>query len=231
MQTVKLKNVSRIYSAGPIEVKAVDSINLAMETGEFTVLAGPSGSGKSTLLNLVGGLDRPTSGEIYLNDELLNKQTDDQLTQKRLHNIGFIFQAYNLIPVLTAWENIQFILQMQGIEEKKHAEKIRPLLSELGLEGLEHRLPAELSGGQQQRVAVARAIVGQPSIILADEPTANLDSEAAVSLLNMMHRLNREQRVTFLFSSHDQRVINIAQRVISLRDGRVYEDLKKNANN
>lgn len=229
MNTVELKNVSRVYNSGSIEVKAIDMLNLTLETGEFAVLAGPSGSGKSTLLNLIGGLDRPTSGEVFLSGELLNRKSDDQLTRERLHKIGFVFQAYNLIPVLSAWENIQFILQLQGIPESEHPARINPLLQELGLEGLEHRRPSELSGGQQQRVAVARAIIGRPSIILADEPTANLDSETAISLLNMMHRLNREQGVTFLFSSHDQRVIDIARRVVRLRDGRIFEDVRKNA--
>ena len=229
MSSVEMKNVSRVYQSGACEIRAVDSLDLRVEAGEFTVLAGPSGSGKSTLLNLAGGLDRPTSGEVFLNDVSLNSQTDDQLTRQRLYKIGFVFQAYNLIPVLSAWENIQFTLQLQGIPEKEHGARIQPLLNELGLEGLEHRRPAELSGGQQQRVAVARAIVGQPTIILADEPTANLDSESAISLLKMMRRLNHEKKVTFLFSSHDQRVIDIACRVVRLRDGHIYEDIRKNS--
>ncbi|MBU1107679.1 MAG: ABC transporter ATP-binding protein [Candidatus Riflebacteria bacterium] len=228
MDTVLTKELSRIYQNGAAEVKAVDSVDLTIESGEFAVLAGPSGSGKSTLLNLIGGLDRPTAGTVHLSGELLNEKTDDELTRARLFKIGFIFQAYNLIPVLTAYENVQFILQIQGIPDSQHADRIMPLLQELGLDGLEHRRPSELSGGQQQRVAVARAIVGRPSIILADEPTANLDSESAVNLLNMMHRLNLEQKVTFLFSSHDQRVIDIAQRIISLRDGKICDDIRKN---
>lgn len=224
MATVALNKVSRIYENGPVKIKAVDQLDLKIEPGEFSVLAGPSGSGKSTLLNLVGGLDRPTFGEVFLNEESLNKKTEDQLTKLRLHKIGFVFQAYNLIPVLTAYENVGFILQIQGVPESEHRDRIMPLLEELGLEGLEHRRPTELSGGQQQRVAVARAIVGRPSIILADEPTANLDSETAISLLSMMEKLNQEQQVTFLFSSHDSRVIDIARRVITLRDGRISED-------
>jgi putative ABC transport system ATP-binding protein len=228
MDTVLTKELSRIYQSGAVEVKAVDSVDLTIKSGEFAVLAGPSGSGKSTLLNLVGGLDRPTAGTVHLDGELLNEKTDDELTRERLFKIGFIFQAYNLVPVLSAYENVQFILQIQGVPDSQHADRIMPLLQELGLDGLEHRRPSELSGGQQQRVAVARAIVGCPSIILADEPTANLDSESAVNLLNLMHRLNREQKVTFLFSSHDQRVIDIAQRVISLRDGKICDDIRKN---
>jgi len=229
MSSIELKNVSRIYHSGATEVKAVDSLDLKLEPGEFAVLAGPSGSGKSTLLNLIGGLDRPSAGEIFFNGRSLNSQTDDQLTRQRLFQVGFIFQAYNLIPVLSARENIQFILQLQGVAEAEHEQRIQPLIAELGLEGLEHRRPAELSGGQQQRVAVARAMVGRPAIVLADEPTANLDSETAVSLLKMMHRLNLEQKVTFLFSSHDQRVIDIARRVIRLRDGKIHEDTRKEA--
>lgn len=231
MATVQLKNVSRIYENGPVKVKAIDQLSLSLDYGEFAVLAGPSGSGKSTLLNLVGGLDRPTEGEIYLNEELLNSKSDDELTQQRLHKIGFVFQAYNLVPVLSAYENVQFILQIQGVPESEHSDRIMPLLAELGLEGLENRKPPELSGGQQQRVAVARAIVGRPSIILADEPTANLDSETAISLLNMMEKLNQEQKVSFLFSSHDPRVISIARRVINLHDGRLQEDHQKSAKN
>jgi putative ABC transport system ATP-binding protein len=224
MATVALKKVSRTYGDGSVKVNAVDQLDLNVEPGEFSVLAGPSGSGKSTLLNLIGGLDRPTLGEVFLNDESMNEKTDDELTQQRLHKIGFVFQAYNLIPVLTAYENVQFILQIQGVPDSEHRDRIMPLLIELGLEGLENRRPPELSGGQQQRVAVARAIVGRPTIILADEPTANLDSETAISLLSMMEKLNQEQKVTFLFSSHDPRVIDIARRVITLRDGRIFED-------
>lgn len=231
MATVALNNVSRIYENGPVKVKAIDQLSLSIEPGEFAVLAGPSGSGKSTLLNLIGGLDRPTAGEVFLNQQLLNSKTDDELTRERLFKIGFVFQAYNLVPVLTAYENVQFILQIQGVPESEHHQRIMPLLAELGLEGLEQRKPPELSGGQQQRVAVARAIVGRPTIILADEPTANLDSETAISLLNLMEKLNQEQQVTFLFSSHDPRVINIARRVISLRDGRLFEDHQKSAAN
>ncbi|MEW6712094.1 MAG: ABC transporter ATP-binding protein, partial [Candidatus Riflebacteria bacterium] len=214
MATVELKNVSRFFESGLFQVKAVDRFNLSIEPGEFAVLAGPSGSGKSTLLNLIGGLDRPTDGEIFLNGESLNQKSDNELTQKRLFKIGFVFQAYNLVPVLTAYENVQFILQIQGVPESEHRDRIMPLFAELGLEGLDGRKPSELSGGQQQRVAVARAIIGRPAIILADEPTANLDSETAISLLKMMEKLNLEQKVTFLFSSHDSRVIDIARRVI-----------------
>jgi putative ABC transport system ATP-binding protein len=220
-------DLKRVYESGATEVKAVNGVSLSVEAGEFTVLAGPSGSGKTTLLNLIGGLDRPTNGSVHLDGELLNDKSDDELTRARLFKIGFIFQAYNLVPVLSAYENVQFILQIQGVPDSEHAGRIMPLFEELGLSGLAQRLPGELSGGQQQRVAVARAIIGRPSIILADEPTANLDSESAVSLLNLMHRLNLEQKVTFLFSSHDSKVIDIAQRVISMRDGKVSDDIRK----
>ncbi|MDN5278178.1 MAG: putative transport system ATP-binding protein [Clostridiales bacterium] len=227
MNTVELKNTSRHYQSGSLVVKAVDQVDLHLKKGDFAVLAGPSGSGKSTLLNLIGGLDRPTDGEVYIDNELLNDKSDEQLSRERLEKIGFIFQAYNLIPVLTAYENVQFIMQIRGIPEKEHREKIMPLLKELGLEGLEDRKPPELSGGQQQRVAVARAIVLEPAIILADEPTANLDSETAVNLLQIMKQLNEEKNVTFLFSSHDPMVIEIAERVISMRDGKITRDERK----
>ncbi len=227
MEIVKLKSVSRHYKSGSLTVKAVDNLDLEIERGEFTVLAGPSGSGKTTLLNMIGGLDRSTSGEIHLDGDILNNMSDDQLTHERLKKIGFVFQAYNLIPVLSAYENVQFILQIQGIPEKDHKDRIMPILEELGLQGMEDRRPQELSGGQQQRVAVARAIVGDPAIILADEPTANLDSESAVNLLNLMKRLNEDKKVTFLFSSHDQKVIDIARRVIHLRDGKIQHDEKR----
>lgn len=227
MSIVATTDLKRVYESGATEVKAVNGVSLNIEAGEFAVLAGPSGSGKTTLLNLIGGLDRPTHGSVQLDGELLNDKSDDELTRARLFKIGFIFQAYNLVPVLSAYENVQFILQIQGVPDSEHEKRIMPLFEELGLSGLAHRLPGELSGGQQQRVAVARAIVGHPSIILADEPTANLDSESAVALLNLMHRLNLEQKVTFLFSSHDSKVIDIAQRVISMRDGKISDDIRK----
>lgn len=227
MSIVSTTDLKRVYESGATEVKAVNGVSLSIEAGEFAVLAGPSGSGKTTLLNLIGGLDRPTDGSVHLDGELLNDKSDDELTRARLFKIGFIFQAYNLVPVLSAYENVQFILQIQGVPDSEHEKRIMPLFEELGLSGLAHRRPGELSGGQQQRVAVARAIVGRPAIILADEPTANLDSESAVALLNLMHRLNLEQKVTFLFSSHDSKVIDIAQRVISMRDGKISDDHRK----
>lgn len=228
MENVEVKNVSKHYRSGDLVVKAIDELSLAIGTGEFAVIAGSSGSGKTTLLNLIGGLDNPTSGEVFIDGESLKEKSADDLARLRLKKIGFVFQAYNLIPVLSAYENVQFILQIQGVPDSEHKDRIMPILKELGIEGMEHRRPQELSGGQQQRVAVARAMVGHPTIILADEPTANLDSESSLKLLNMMRNLNELKGVTFLFSSHDPDVINIAKRVIKLKDGKIINDTSDN---
>lgn len=227
MQGIRVGRVSKTYREAGGEVRAIDTLDLTVANGEFTVIAGPSGSGKTTLLNLVGGLDRPDTGEVFLDEFALHAMSEAALTELRLRRIGFVFQAFNLLPVLTVFENVQFILQIQGIPEADHAGRILPLLKDLGLEGLENRFPPQLSGGQQQRVAVARAMIGRPRVILADEPTANLDSENAMALLHLMKRLNTEQEVTFLFSSHDQRVIETARRVVRLRDGRVESDERR----
>jgi putative ABC transport system ATP-binding protein len=227
MEAAVLHGVKKHYHEGEHTVRAVDGVDLVVESGEFATLAGPSGSGKTTLLNLVGGLDRPDEGVITVAGVPVNDRTDDELTALRLHHIGFVFQAYNLIPVLTVYENIQFILQIQGVPEREHRERILPILERLEMNRLEKRFPGQLSGGQQQRVAVARAVVGNPSIVLADEPTANLDSESASNLLMLMRNLNEERGVTFLFSSHDPMVIGEARRVIRLRDGRVVADERK----
>ena len=224
MPVVELREVEKRYQEGETVIRAVDGVSLTLEAGEFAVLAGPSGSGKSTLLNLVGGLDRPDAGEVWLDGAPTRDRSDDDLTDLRRRRIGFVFQAYNLVPVLTAYENVQLILQIQGVPAARHADAILPLFRELGLEGLEHRFPPQLSGGQQQRVAVARAIIGSPAVVLADEPTANLDSDTARHLLEMMARLNAERKVTFLFSSHDPMVIGFAHRVIRLHDGKVQSD-------
>lgn len=224
MIAIETRNLVKHYLEAYHTIKAVDGISLTVEKGEFTVLAGPSGSGKTTLLNLIGCLDRPDSGETLIDGVSMTGKSDEEMTAIRLHKIGFVFQAYNLIPVLTTYENIQFILQIQGVDEKLHEKRIMDLLPPLGLEGLHHRFPPQLSGGQQQRVAVARAIVGEPTIVLADEPTANLDSESALSLLAMMRRLNTERGVTFLFSSHDSRVIDSARRVVRILDGKILAD-------
>jgi len=227
MQGIRVGRVSKTYREAGGEVRAIDTLDLTVANGEFTVIAGPSGSGKTTLLNLVGGLDRPDTGEVFLDEFALHAMSEAALTELRLRRIGFVFQAFNLLPVLTVFENVQFILQIQGIPEADHAGRILPLLKDLGLEGLENRFPPQLSGGQQQRVAVARAMIGRPRVILADEPTANLDSENAMALLHLMKRLNTEQEVTFLFSSHDQRLIETARRVVRLRDGRVESDERR----
>jgi putative ABC transport system ATP-binding protein len=216
-----MTGVKKYFSEGEHIVRAVDGVDITLKKGEFAALAGPSGSGKTTLLNLAGGLDHPDSGNISIADSTINDKSDNELTDLRLHNIGFVFQAYNLIPVLTAYENVQFVLQIQGVPDKKHRDRIMPLFHSLGLEGLEDRFPTQLSGGQQQRVAVARAIIGKPAIILADEPTANLDSETSANLLKMMRRLNEQEQVTFLFSTHDPMVIEQARRVINMRDGKI----------
>lgn len=227
MDTIRVQEVKKYFKEGEHVVHAVDGVNLDVKKGEFASLAGPSGSGKTTLLNLIGGLDSPDGGEIFIHGESTTGKTHDQLTQLRLHNIGFVFQAYNLIPVLTAYENVQFVLQIQGVPEQEHRDRIEPLFKALGIEGLGDRFPGQLSGGQQQRVAVARAVVGDPAIVLADEPTANLDSETSTNLLKVMRGLNEERQVTFLFSTHDQRVIDEARRVIILRDGRIQSDERK----
>ncbi len=227
MNAIELHGVKKYYPQADNVVRAVDGIDLALAPGEFASLAGSSGCGKTTLLNLIGGLDRPDEGSLTIDGVDTRSKSDDALADLRLRRIGFVFQAYNLIPVLTAYENIQFVLQAQGVPERDHQRRIMPLLEELGLAELADRFPAQLSGGQQQRVAVARAIVGEPAIVLADEPTANLDSETAKSLLAMMRRLNLERGITFLFSSHDPAVIAIAERVIRLKDGKVIADERK----
>ncbi|MFC1541654.1 ABC transporter ATP-binding protein [Candidatus Latescibacterota bacterium] len=228
METIQITGVKKYFHEGEHVVHAVDGVDITLKKGEFAALAGPSGSGKTTLLNLVGGLDHPDSGDISIGDFSINDKSDNELTELRLHNIGFVFQAYNLIPVLTAYENVQFVLQIQGVPEKEHRDRIMPLFHSLGLEGLENRFPTQLSGGQQQRVAVARAIIGKPAIILADEPTANLDSETSANLLRMMRQLNEKEKVTFLFSTHDPMVIEQARRVINLRDGKINNEEFKN---
>ncbi|MFH1723494.1 MAG: ABC transporter ATP-binding protein [Elusimicrobiota bacterium] len=224
---VKVRNAVKHFQSGNQKVRAVDGVDLELPKGDFAALAGPSGSGKTTLLNLIGGLDRPDKGEIWIDGQAVSRLSDDEFTSLRLYKIGFVFQAYNLIPVLSAYENVQFILQIQGVPERDHAERIHPFMRMLGLKGLENRRPPQLSGGQQQRVAVARSVVGRPAIVLADEPTANLDSETAGSLMDLMRKLNEEQSVTFLFSSHDPLVLERARRVIRLRDGKIQSDEKK----
>ena len=219
MEAIQLKGVVRNFREGEFVVHAVNGVDLALEKGEFAALAGPSGSGKTTLLNLTGGLDKPDNGKVFINGIDTIDKSDNELADLRLRHIGFVFQAYNLIPVLTAYENVQFVLQIQGVPESRHRDMIMPLFKTLGIEDLGDRYPTQLSGGQQQRVAVARAVIGSPTIILADEPTANLDSETSGKLLDMMRALNEQEGVTFLFSTHDPMVIDRARRIIRLRDG------------
>ncbi|MCC6220553.1 MAG: ABC transporter ATP-binding protein [Deltaproteobacteria bacterium] len=224
IKSVTCQNVCKSYLQGPNEVKALVDINLNIEGGEFISLCGPSGSGKTTLLNLLGGLDISSSGEIRIAGRLLNHMSQAELARLRLHSIGFVFQSYNLLPVLSACENVEFIMQLQGIRAKERRERAMLVLREVGLSGLEDRRPGELSGGQQQRVAIARAIVTFPSLILADEPTANLDSKTAAELMDMMLELNEEHSITFIFSTHDQLVMNYAKRLIRLHDGKIVSD-------
>jgi putative ABC transport system ATP-binding protein len=224
MALIELKSVTKIYPLGNQEVVAVDNFSLSIEAGEFSVLAGPSGSGKTTLLNLIGCLDQPTRGEVWLDGREVGSTDQKTLSELRLRKIGFIFQAYNLIPVLTAAENAEFTLMLQRIGKKQRRQRVLQLFSELGLDGLENRKPSDLSGGQQQRVAIARAMASEPAVILADEPTASLDSHASEELLALMQRLNQEQGATFVFSSHDPLVISHAKRVVSLRDGHLETD-------
>ena len=199
-------------------------IDVKIQDNEFTAIVGPSGSGKSTLLNMIGGLDRPTSGTIKVNDILLNGMTDNQLINFRLHHIGFVFQSFNLIPVLTAKENAEFIMLLQKVPLQQREKRVMSLLKEVGLDDKLDSRPSQLSGGQQQRVAVARALASKPDFVLADEPTANLDSKSAFNLLDIMARLNQEEGITFIFSTHDQRVIDRARRVITLEDGKIVSD-------
>ena len=221
---VELNDVKKTYRTGPIEVSALRGVSLKIAPGEFVAAAGPSGSGKTTLLNIIGGLDRADSGEVRVAGQDLQLLSSGELAGLRLRRIGFVFQTYNLMPVLTALENAEFTLLLQGIPAHRRREKVHKLFAEIGLAGLEDRRPAELSGGQQQRVAVARAMVTEPALILADEPTANLDSATAIALLDVMQHLNRVTGTTFIFSTHDPQVMERAHRMIRLRDGQIVSD-------
>ncbi|MDR2927508.1 MAG: ABC transporter ATP-binding protein [Cytophagaceae bacterium] len=220
-KVIETSDLVKIYSTGALEVCAVDHVNLTIEQGEFTAIVGPSGSGKTTLLNMIGGLDKPTGGQITVDGVDITTLTQKQLVDFRLRNIGFVFQQYNLIPVLTAFENVSFIMELQGRMKKEIDARTKEILSDVGLADRLASRPAQLSGGQQQRVAVARAMASRPKFIIADEPTANLDSKTTEKLLEMMLELNQKENVTFLFSTHDQRVMNKARRVITLEDGRM----------
>jgi putative ABC transport system ATP-binding protein len=221
---VKVENVSRVYHQGDIEVHALRGVSIDIAKGEFTALAGPSGSGKTTLLNMIGSLDPPTSGHVDIGGECVTDLDRSAGADFRLQHIGFIFQAYNLVPVLTAYENAEFVLFLQGVPKQKRREIVEPLLAEVGLGEMMDRKPHELSGGQQQRVAIVRALASEPSIVLADEPTANLDSETSAELLDSMVQLNEEKDITFLFSTHDPLVMDYARRLVRLDSGKIVED-------
>ena len=227
MKIVECIDVTKSYRQGEIEVHALKDVSLVIEKGEFTAVAGPSGSGKTTLLNLVGGLDASDAGSIVVDGNAFDQMSQSRLANLRLHKIGFVFQAYNLIPVLSAIENVEFVMLLQGVSARERQQRAKAILGDVGLADKYDRRPAELSGGQQQRVAVARAIVSNPSIVLADEPTANLDSETGKGLLKMMRRMNEEKNVTFIFSTHDKMVMDYARRLVLLRDGRLADDRVK----
>ena len=224
---VQMKGVTKDYGQGDITVHALRGVDLELGSGEFTAIAGPSGSGKTTLLNIISGLDKPTAGQAWVDGQEVTAMGAADLSRLRLNRIGFVFQAYNLMPVLTAFENAEYVLMMQGMAAAERRERVMDVLGRVGLAGMEHRFPRELSGGQQQRVAIARAIASRPALILADEPTANLDTATSQALLDLMIQLNADEGITFVFSSHDPAVIDRARRLIILRDGAIADDQVK----
>ena len=230
MKIVEIKNVHKIYNSSEVQVHAVNGVNLEFEKGEFAAIVGPSGSGKTTLLNMIGGLDMPTRGEIIVDHTNLAELKSSRLIDFRMRNIGFVFQSYNLIPVLTARENVEFIMNLQKWPRRDRDSRTFELLEAVGLKDRVNSRPSKLSGGQQQRVAVARALASKPKFVLADEPTANLDTKSSENLLDIMEQLNREEGITFIFSTHDQRVVKKARRVITLEDGKVISDVWKKKN-
>ncbi len=221
---IETSNIHKIYNETKVPVHALNGVDLKIEKGEFTAIVGPSGSGKSTLLNIIGGLDRPTEGQVEVGGQDISKLNDNQLIDFRKDNIGFVFQAYNLIPVLTAKENVEFVMLLQKRSKKDRDKRVKELMEAVGLGDRMDNRPAELSGGQQQRVAVARALASKPTFVLADEPTANLDSKSTKDLLDIMVRLNKEENITFVFSTHDQRVMDRARRIITIDDGKIVSD-------
>ena len=225
MTAIRCSQLCKTFRQGDEIITGLDHVDLFIERGEFVCLSGPSGSGKTTLLNAIGGLDTPDSGEILLGDIRVDLLDRGALADLRLHHIGFVFQAFNLVPVLSAVENVEFVMQIQGVAADERRQKALDILHEVGLEGMEDRRPAQLSGGQQQRVAVARAIVSRPDLVLADEPTANLDSVASAHLMGLFSELNEHHRVTFVISTHDKRVMKYARRLIGMRDGRIISDV------
>lgn len=225
MSIIEIKKLTKIYDGAGLEIKAVNGIDLNFEKGEFAAIVGPSGSGKTTFLNLLGGLDSPTSGEVTVDEVDIWKLRSRKLINFRMNNIGFVFQAYNLIPVLTARENVEFVMHLQGRSKSERNARTKELLKAVGLEDRINSRPNKLSGGEQQRVAVARALASKPKFILADEPTANLDTKSTENLLDIMERLNKEENITFIFSTHDARVVKKARRVITMEDGKIVSDI------
>jgi len=229
MTAVRCIELCKTYRQGDQDIKALDHVSIDIEDGGFVCLSAPSGGGKTTLLNAIGGLDIPDSGEVWVAGQRIDQLSKGELAQIRLQQIGFVFQAYNLIPVLTARENVEFVMQVQGVHANQRREKSTAILEEVGLKGLEDRRPAEMSGGQQQRVAVARAIVSRPALVLADEPTANLDSKTSDELMQLFVALNKHHNTTFILATHDQRVMSYARRLIRMLDGRIVEDIQQHA--
>ena len=224
MTAIRCHQLCKTFRQGDATITGLDHVDLSIESGEFLCLSGPSGSGKTTLLNAIGGLDTPDSGEIHMGDIRVDQLERGPLADLRLHRIGFVFQSYNLIPVLSAQENVEFVMQVQGIDTAERAKKAREILVEVGLEGMEDRRPAQLSGGQQQRVAVARAIVSRPDLVLADEPTANLDTVSSAQLMDIFVELNQHHGITFIIATHDKRVMAYARRLIRMVDGKIVSD-------
>ncbi len=229
MTAVRCVDLCKTYLQGDQEIKALDHVDIEIESGDFVCLSAPSGGGKTTLLNAIGGLDIPDSGEVWIAGRRIDTLSKGELAQLRLQKIGFVFQAYNLIPVLTARENVEFVMQVQGVPAAERRRQSMAILAEVGLQGLEDRRPAEMSGGQQQRVAVARAIVSRPALVLADEPTANLDSKTSDDLMSLFVELNQHHNTTFVIATHDQRVMGYAKRLIRMLDGRIVDDIQQHA--
>ena len=229
MAAVRCVDLCKTYRQGDQDIKALDHVSIEIEEGGFVCLSAPSGGGKTTLLNAIGGLDIPDSGEVWVGGQRIDQMSKGELADLRLSSIGFVFQAYNLIPVLTAQENVEFVMQVQGVAAAQRRAKSLAILDEVGLKGLENRRPAEMSGGQQQRVAVARAIVSRPALVLADEPTANLDSKTSDELMKLFTELNEHHNTTFVIATHDQRVMGYARRLVRMLDGRIVDDIEQNA--
>ena len=229
MTAVRCVDLCKTYRQGEEDIKALDHVSIEIREGGFVCLSAPSGGGKTTLLNAIGGLDKPDSGEVYVAERRIDNLSKGELAELRLRQIGFVFQAFNLIPVLTARENVEFVMQVQGVPAAERGQKALEILEEVGLQGLEDRRPADMSGGQQQRVAVARAIVSRPALVLADEPTANLDSKTADGLMELFRELNDHHNTTFVIATHDKRVMSYARRIVRMLDGRIVEDIDQDA--